>query len=635
VIARLLVANRGEIARRVIRTCRSLGISPVAVHSAPDAGGAWVGEADLSVAVDSYLDAAALLDAALRAGADAVHPGYGFLAEDAGFARAVLAAGLTWVGPPPDAIASMGSKIEAKALVAAAGVPVLPSWGPTEVPTDFPVLVKASYGGGGRGMRVVRSAAGLASAVDTAQREAAAAFGDGTVFLERWLEGARHIEVQVLADTHGTVLALGDRDCSVQRRHQKVIEEAPALLDPDLRDRLHSAAVAAARAVGYVGAGTVEFLVGDQPAFLEMNTRLQVEHPVTEAVLGIDLVALQLSVAEGAPLPFLAAPPVVGHAIEVRLCAEDPAADWRPSTGVLHRLSVPGVTSEFGFPPATPLPAGGVGLRLDSGVVDGDAVSPHYDSMLAKVVAHAPTRDAAIRLLADALARAEIAGPVTNRDLLVRVLRSPGFAAGPDTGFLAAHPSLREPLAGPAEVRTAALVAALAAAARRRAAATVLATLPAGWRNNPSQPATACFDGPYGPVEVTYRPAPGVLAATPDRVVLDDDGVRTPYRVRAVGDVSYVDGPGWSVALSDVDPLPAPADALPSGSLTAPMPGLVVAVKVAAGDRVSAGQPLLALEAMKMEHAVVAPAAGVLTELRVAAGTQVNAGDVLAVIEES
>ena len=353
-----------------------------------------------------------------------------------------------------------------------------------------------------------------------------------------------------------------------------------------------------------------------EPAFLEMNTRLQVEHPVTEAVLGLDLVALQLAVAEGRPLPFAEPPPGRGHAIEARLCAEDPAAGWRPSSGRLHRLAVPG------------------DVRVDSGVVDGDEVPPNYDSMLAKVVAHAPTRAAAARKLADALARAEVHGVVTNRDLLVRVLRSPGFATGPDTGFLDRRPEVLAPLAGPDEVRDAALAAALAAAARRRAAAPVLRTLPTGWRNNPSQPATAAYEGPDGTVEVAYRPAPDrVLAATPERVELERDGVRTAYRVHAVGDVSYVDGPGWSVTLSEVDPLPAPGSALPAGSLTAPMPGLVLAVRVAKGDRVDAGQPLLTLEAMKMEHPVLAPAAGTVTELRVAAGSQVDAGDVLAVVD--
>jgi propionyl-CoA carboxylase alpha chain len=333
-------------------------------------------------------------------------------------------------------------------------------------------------------------------------------------------------------------------------------------------------------------------------------------------VTGLDLVALQLSIAEGAPLPFAAPPPVRGHAIEARLYAEDPGADFRPATGVLHRITVPGT------------------VRLDSGVVAGDVVAAHYDPMLAKVVAHAPTRPAAARALAAALAGAQLHGPVTNRDLLVRLLRSDGFAAGPDTGFLADHPELVAPLAGPAEVETAALVAALATAAHRRSIARVQRTLPAGWRNNPSQPATATYSGPGGELTVGYRPAPvPVAAATPDEVVLVHGGVRTAYRVHTVGDTSYVDGPGWSVALSAVDPLPAPAAGLPAGSLRAPMPGQVVAVRVAKGDRVTGGQPLLALEAMKMEHAVLAPADGVLTELRVATGTQVEAGDVLAVID--
>ena len=640
-IARLLVANRGEIARRVIRTCRSLGISPVAVHSTVDARGAWVAEADAAVELpgaapaDTYLRADLLVDAARRTGADAVHPGYGFLAENAGFARAVLDAGLVWVGPSPSAIASMGSKVDAKALVAAAGVPVLPSWAPGEVPANarYPLLVKASYGGGGRGMRVVRAPGELADAVAAAEREATAAFGNGLVFVERWLERSRHVEVQVLADTHGRVVAVGERDCSVQRRHQKIIEEAPAAIPDALRQRLFEAAVATARSVRYVGAGTVEFLVDadGEPAFLEMNTRLQVEHPVTEAVTGLDLVALQLSIAEGAPLPFDAPPPVRGHAIEARLYAEDPdprgtppgtpgpvSAGWRPSTGTLHRIAVPG------------------DVRVDAGVVDGDGVTQHYDPLLAKVVAHGPSRVAAARKLAAALAGAELHGLATNRDLLVRVLRSDGFAAGPHTDFLEERPELAAPLAGPAEVATAALVAELAVSVRRRATAPVQRTVPAGWRNNPSQPATATYAGPGGEVTVTYRPAPVIVAgAGPDAVVLVEDGVRVAYRVHAVGDTSYVDGPGWTAALSDVDPLPEPAAVLPAGSLTAPMPGQVVAVRVAKGDRVTAGQHLLALEAMKMEHAVLAPADGVVAELRVTTGSQVDAGDVLAVIEEA
>ncbi|HEY0638517.1 MAG TPA: biotin carboxylase N-terminal domain-containing protein, partial [Pseudonocardiaceae bacterium] len=431
-IERLLVANRGEIARRVFRTCRDLGVGTVAVFADPDAAAPHVAEADRAVrlpgaaAADTYLRADLLVAAARAAGADAVHPGYGFLSENAAFARAVLDAGLTWVGPPPEAIESMGSKIAAKKLMADAGVPVLAGLAEQDVTeADLPVLVKASAGGGGRGMRVVRSLAELPSAVAAARAEAASAFGDPAVFCEPYLETGRHIEVQVLADAHGTVLALGERECSVQRRHQKVVEEAPSpFVTPELRERLADAAVAAARAIGYVGAGTVEFLAdaGGRFFFLEMNTRLQVEHPVTECVTGLDLVRLQLAVAEGAPLGDLA-PRFDGHAIEVRLYAEDPARDWQPGTGTVHALAVPGVDAEFAVPAR-------YGLRLDSGVRAGSEVSVHYDPMLAKVIAWAPTRAEAARRLAAALAGARVHGVTTNRDLLVRLLRHPAFLAG-------------------------------------------------------------------------------------------------------------------------------------------------------------------------------------------------------------
>jgi propionyl-CoA carboxylase alpha chain len=645
-IRRLLVANRGEIARRVIRTCRDLGISPVAVYADPDAGAPHAGDADLAVrlpgsaAADTYLRGDLLLAAADRTGADAVHPGYGFLAESAAFARAVRNAGLTWVGAPPDAIAAMGSKVEAKRLLAAAGVPVLPTWAPAEVPTGaYPVLVKASAGGGGRGMRVVAGPSDLHGAVESASREAAAAFGDGTVFVEPHLRSPRHIEVQVLADQQGNILALGERECSVQRRHQKIVEEAPSpVVGPALRARLTEAAVTAAREVGYVGAGTVEFLLtadGD-PVFLEMNTRLQVEHPVTECVTGLDLVALQLAVAEGRPLPFAEPPSSRGHAIEVRLYAEDPTADWRPSIGTLHRLAVPGVTARFA-PLATE-----AGLRLDSGVEDGVAVSSHYDPMLAKVIAWAPTREEAARRLAEALARAAVHGLRTNRDLLVRTLRHPHFlVCRIDTGFLDRTSAMAEELLAPLvdgeEARRCALAAALAAAHRRRAEARVLVSLPIGWRNNPSQPATAAFDGPPGRIEVAYRPLPDgvrLLAASADRVALEACGVRREYGVHAVGTTSYVDSPdGGLIALSEVDPLPEPVPALPEGSLTAPMPGTVLRVAVTEGRRVDEGGPVLTLEAMKMEHQVTAPAAGTVGQLLVAEGSQVDAGAVLAVIK--
>ncbi|MEG3633281.1 ATP-binding protein [Micromonospora palythoicola] len=665
-IRKLLVANRGEIARRVFATCRALGIGTVAVHSDADADAPFVAEADQAVRLpgnapaETYLRIDLILDAAHRCGADAVHPGYGFLAENAEFATAVADAGLTWVGPPAKAIAAMGDKLAAKALLAEAGVPMLPTWTDPGQVTDFPVLVKASAGGGGRGMRVVRDAAGLTEAVAGARREAAAAFGDDTVFIERYVERGRHVEVQIFGDSLGTVVALGARDCSIQRRHQKIVEEAPGVLTDEVRERLHEAAVAAGRAVDYVGAGTVEFLLAPDGEihFLEMNTRLQVEHPVTELTTGLDLVRLQLLVAEGAPLPLAATPPATGHAIEVRLCAEDPAHGYRPATGTLHRFALPGVAAEFG-PLATP------GLRLDSGVVDGSAVSVHYDSMLAKVITWAPTRAEAARALAGALARAELHGVVTNRDLLVRVLRSPEFAAvDVDTGFLDRHPEVFEPILPAAEVPLVALAAALASAAARRATAPVLAGLPSGWRNVPAFPQVIRFAGPDGEaIEIHYRldrsgglaewsvspaesagtatpeggtgpatPAVALVEACPERVVLDVDGVRRAYRVHRVGSQVFVAGPDGATSLTELPRFPLPTAELAAGSLLAPLPGTVARVHVQVGQRVAAGDLLLTLEAMKLEHPVLAPTDGLVAELPVPAGGQVDTAAVLAVV---
>ncbi|MGH3433281.1 MAG: acetyl-CoA carboxylase biotin carboxylase subunit, partial [Thermocrispum sp.] len=393
----VLVANRGEIARRVFRGCASLGLPTVAVYSDADADLPHAREADAAVRLpgntpaETYLRSDLLIAAAQAAGADAVHPGYGFLSENAAFARAVTDAGLTWIGPPPEAIASMGSKVESKRLMADAGVPVLPELDPdTVTEKDLPVLVKASAGGGGRGMRVVRDLAALPEAIAAAEAEAGSAFGDSTVFCERYIEAGRHIEVQVMADVHGTVWAVGERECSIQRRHQKVVEEAPSpLVDAAMRAQLFDAARTAAKAIDYVGAGTVEFLSteGGEFFFLEMNTRLQVEHPVTEATTGLDLVALQLRVARGERLP-AEPPPARGHAIEVRLYAEDPAKDWQPQSGPLHRLTIPGAAVEFANP-------AGAGIRMDSGFAGGEQVGVHYDPMLAKVIAVAPTRDEA------------------------------------------------------------------------------------------------------------------------------------------------------------------------------------------------------------------------------------------------
>ncbi|MEA2168100.1 MAG: propionyl-CoA carboxylase alpha chain [Solirubrobacteraceae bacterium] len=615
---RLLVANRGEIARRVFATCRRLGISTAAVYAPPDADAMFVREADVAVALGgepmAYLDGAAVVAAALRVGADGIHPGYGFLAENAGFAQAVLDAGLTWVGPSPEAIAAMGSKTEARTRMEAAGVPVL-----TEGADHFPLMVKASAGGGGKGMRLVERREDLDAAVEAAKREALNAFGDDTVFLERYLARARHVEIQIVGDSHGRVVAFGERDCSVQRRHQKVVEEAPSpAVDPALRQRMADAAVAAGEAIGYVGAGTVEFLLdGSDFYFLEVNTRLQVEHPVTELVTGVDLVELQLRVATGEPVPD--APPLSGHAIEVRLYAEDPANDFLPVTGTLARFGVAG------------------DVRVDTGVESGSVISPYYDPMIAKVIVHAPTRAEAARRLADALARAELHGMTTNRDFLVNVLRHPEFVAGDaDTGFLERH-DCSAPLLDSRARGLCAAAHALAGQAARRAGE----SLPSGWRNNPSQLQQVSYEG----VEVGYRfdrsgslaaleidgePVGAVLhACTPERVDLEIDGVRRTYLV-APGAVNTADGQADLVELPRfADPL----EAAHAGSLMSPMPGTVLRVLVEEGASVELRQPLLVLEAMKMEHEIVAPGAGVVSEMRVAAGAQVETGTVLVVID--
>ena len=671
-VTSLLVANRGEIARRIMRTARSMGITTVAVYSDADAGSPHVAEADLAVRLpgdapaDTYLRHDLLLDAAGRAGADAVHPGYGFLSESGDFARAVVAAGLLWVGPPADAIDAMGSKIGAKDMMRAAGVPTLPSItvdGDTPPGRDevealgWPLLVKASAGGGGRGMRIVESADALADALAGARREAQSAFGDGTVFLERYITAPRHIEVQILADGHGDVVALFERECSIQRRHQKIIEEAPSpVVDPELRARLSDAAVAAARAVGYVNAGTVEFVLDTQgaggggggggsggvPYFLEMNTRLQVEHPVTEEVCGLDLVRLQLLVAGGAALPAEVHDAVargpVGHAIEARLYAEDPAAGWLPSTGDLDEFTVP---------------VDRAGVRVDSGVVTGGVVSPHYDPMLAKVIAHAPTRAEAAAALAATLAGARIHGVTTNRDLLVRTIRHPAFAAGDtDTGFLDRHglDALAAPLADEGAVGRHAVAAALAGQAGRRSEARVLATLPSGWRNNELDRQEVTFDVGPRALRVAYRMARrgrrvaevaldgevldvSVGAVGTGSVTLTAGGVTRRYAVQHVGVVTYVDGPDGSSRLVEEDRHPVAGEQVSAGSALAPMPGSVVRVAVSAGDRVEAGQVLVVLEAMKMEHAVHAGASGTVAEVDVAEGDQVETGRLLVVVE--
>ena len=650
-ITRVLVANRGEIARRVFATCRRLGLGTVAVYTDPDAAAPHVTEADARVRLaltTDYLNAEAIIAAARAAGADAVHPGYGFLSENADFAAAVQDAGLTWVGPPVDAVRAMGSKIESKKLMSAAGVPVLDELDPeTVTQAQLPVLVKASAGGGGRGMRVVNELSSLPNEVAAARREAQSAFGDPTVFCERYLPTGHHIEVQVLADSHGTVWAVGERECSIQRRHQKIIEEAPAPLverTPGMRSKLFDAARLAAGAIGYTGAGTVEFLADDNGDFyfLEMNTRLQVEHPVTEETTGLDLVELQLAVADGERLD--AEPPAAqGHSIEARLYAEDPARGWQPQAGLVQAIDVPAARAQFDSLGQR------TGIRLDSGIVDGSVVSIHYDPMLAKVISYAPTRRQAALVLADALARTRLHGLRTNRELLVNVLRHSAFLDGAtDTAFFDTHDLavLSAPLADATTVRWSAVAAALADAAHNRATARVLGPVPSGWRNLTSGYQVKSYrDDSDTEHRIEYRfnrtglalsgdESVHLITAAPNQVVLaDDNGVAYSFAVTRYGEDSYVDSARGPVHLTALPRFPEAGSAVEKGSLVAPMPGNVIRLGAAVGDAVTAGQPLIWLEAMKMEHTISAPTDGVLTELNVETGQQVDVGAVLARVE--
>ena len=667
-ITSVLVANRGEIARRVHHTARTLGMTTVAVFSDADAGAPHAREADAAVRLpgntpaETYLRGDLVIAAAEAAGADAIHPGYGFLSENAGFARDVMAAGLTWVGPPVAAIEAMGSKIEAKKLMAAAGVPLLTDLEPADVTEDMlPVLVKASAGGGGRGMRVVRTLDTLHDEIAAARREAASAFGDDAVFCERYLERGRHIEVQIMADARGTVWAVGERECSIQRRHQKVIEEAPSPLVeriPGMREKLYDAARDAAAAIGYTGAGTVEFLATDDGEFffLEMNTRLQVEHPVTEATTGLDLVALQLDVAAGLPLPSAEPPATRGWSVEARLYAEDPADDYAPGSGTLWALDVPGVASYFTGPHRP-------GIRLDSGFEpgpDGAEIGVHYDPMLAKVISRGRTRTEACAALAAALARARVHGLSTNRAQLVRVLRHPEFVAGNlSTAFLDEHGAdgpdgaqLAAPLADAEDVRISALAAAIVAGGAEHARGPV-ASAPAGFRNVGRSLQTRSFRVGEDDLTVSYlrdrtgiRPAEEDLAAvvtigavTASSLEVELRGVRRTLEVSRYARPGHdtrveVDSSLGPVSLTEPPRYADPTAGAAAGSLLAPMPGAIIRVAVSVGDTVTAGQPLLWMEAMKMEHTISATADGVVTELPVSVGDQVAADAVLVVVTE-
>ncbi|MFE2479987.1 biotin carboxylase N-terminal domain-containing protein [Streptomyces sp. NPDC059389] len=669
----VLVANRGEIAVRVIRTLRELGVRSVAVFSDADADARHVREADTAVrigpaaAAESYLSVERLLDAARRTGAEAVHPGYGFLAENAAFAEACERAGLAFIGPPASAISLMGDKIRAKETVKAAGVPVVPGSSGSGLSDaelvaaaeeiGMPVLLKPSAGGGGKGMRLVREAGLLGEEIAAARREARSSFGDDTLLVERWVDRPRHIEIQVLADAHGNVVHLGERECSLQRRHQKVIEEAPSvLLTPELRASMGAAAVEAARSCGYVGAGTVEFIVpGGDPSsyyFMEMNTRLQVEHPVTELITGLDLVEQQLRVAAGAELGFGQADvTLTGHAIEARVCAEDPARGFLPSGGMVLALSEP---------------SGGT-VRTDSGLLAGVDTGSTYDPMLSKVIVHGPDRATALRMLRGALADTVILGVQTNAGFLRRLLAHPDVVSGDlDTGLVERDlPSLL-PEGVPDEVYAAAALLSAARPAPSRSAAGGSGDpgwvdpfgAGDGWRLGGTPAWTVRHFRLPGqdPVEVRTRPAgPGsgsgpvtellVAAGAPargrivdlgaDRLTVELDGVTHRFTYAASPEGTWLgrDADSWHV--QNHDPVTASlTGSARSGAdtLAAPMPGTVTVVKVAVGDKVAAGQSLLVVEAMKMEHVISAPHSGTVTELDVSPGSTVAMDQVLAVV---
>jgi 3-methylcrotonyl-CoA carboxylase alpha subunit len=656
-IRKILIANRGEIARRIQRTCRRLGIASVAVYSDADADALFVREADEAVRIgpaasrESYLVIEKLIAAAKLTGADAIHPGYGFLSERAEFAEACEAAGITFIGPTPSAIRSMGLKREAKLLAAEAGVPVVPGYGGAEQDdavlaqkareVGFPLLLKASAGGGGKGMRIVREERELVAGIEGARREALAAFGDGTLIVERYVSSPRHVEIQILGDTHGNLVHLFERECSIQRRHQKIIEESPSpALTPELRAKMGDAAVRIGRAIGYSSAGTVEFILGGgEFFFLEVNTRLQVEHPVTELVTGIDLVEEQIRVARGEPLGYAQdSLRQRGHAIEVRLYAEDSGAGFLPQAGTLVDFFVPE----------------GEGVRLDTGVGSGDEVSIHYDPMIAKIIAHGASRTEAIRRLARTLERTSVQGLASNRALLIRVLEHPAFAAGElDTHFLDRHfaGTLGEP-ADPRRARLAAIGAMLATHEQHAAARAVIPGVPNGYRNSFSIPQAVSYGLGEQTLALAYRhrgkglfdvavdAAPSarvrLVSWEAPRLVLEDhDGHR--HTLRVVVDEArghfFVHGTYGSTALVEKPRFPEPGAEQIAGGCVAPMPGKIIKVLVTAGQAVTKGMVLVILEAMKMEHSVAASEDGVVTKVAVSEGEQVDSAQVLAVVE--
>ena len=649
-IRTLLVANRGEIARRVFRTARSMGMRCAAIFADADADAPFAAEADVAVRLPGgYLDIDAVIAAALAADADAVHPGYGFLAENAAFARAVADAGMVWVGPDASAIEQMGDKLAAKAAARAAGLPILPS---ADDPADaasvgYPLLVKAAAGGGGKGMRLVTEPEDLHEAVAAARREALGAFGDDTVFLERYLKRCRHVEIQVLGDSHGSVVHLGERECSIQRRHQKIIEEAPsAALDASQRAAMGDAAVRLAQSIGYHSAGTVEMLLDEDTGdfyFLEVNTRLQVEHPVTEAITGIDLVREQLRIAAGAPLGYSQTDITFsGHAVEARLYAEDPAAGFLPAVGTVAVFE----------------PAAAPEVRWDSGVETNSVVGLEFDPMLAKVTAHAATRSEAAARLALALERLHIGGVTTNRHFLVSALRSEAFnTADTTTDFVERVDLETAPRLDDRVLCETAVAAAMWLQFEERRQARTLGWMPAGWRHGrlPAERldlliashtegsrATVAFsprrDGSFKVAvsrgdDISAEGVATVESWSAEHLSIEWNARRVGYRVKRADDKLFLTGTAETVTVTVVPRFSAGSDAEVQGGFTAPMPGVIVDIRVQAGEHVRAGSTLVVMEGMKMEHHLNAPSDGVVTEVLVKPGDQVDNGAPLLVFE--
>lgn len=649
-ITRLLVANRGEIARRIFRTARDMGIATIAVYADGDANAPFVKEADFAVALEgrtaleTYLNIDKVLNACRISGADAVHPGYGFLSENANFAEGVVNMGLIWVGPPASAIAQMGDKLSAKKLMIEAGVPTLPALEMTAKSDvqaaaneiGYPVLVKASAGGGGRGMRIVEDADGLEAAIEGAKREAGSAFGDDTVFLERWLTSSRHVELQILGDNYGNLVHIFERECSIQRRHQKIIEEAPSpAVSPDLRKAMGKAAVSAAEKIGYTSAGTVEFLVaGDEFWFLEVNTRLQVEHPITEEITGLDLVHEQLRLAEGDELGYKQKDlSMNGHSIEARLYAENPNRNFLPSPGTITIWN----PSDL--------------VRVDSGVESGSEVSVDFDPMIAKVISHGKTRREATAKLARALESFEIQGITNNRDFLVTTLRTPEFLAGDTTtDFIERVDPARVRTPSEFEIEDAVVAAAVHAQFQRRSDAKVLRHIQSGWRNSLMPPERTTYDCNDTELNVEYRSRRDgtflfsingdqrqvqVFEENGNEIDLQIDNRRIPFRVAIDGPVCYVHGPYGDLEFVERPRFTIPGQEELEGGLSAPMPGKVLSTVVSVGEDVEKGDLLVIMEAMKMEHRIFSPLSGQVTELFVQEGDQVDKDAVLVDIKEA